>query len=366
MADLEKKATTVGGTPTGDYTESGNPAHNPDGKFGEKTGTTGDAEKTASSVSTLKEDSKSKLKALLEKKRQLKLDAFSGWKEVYDKVKSGIQSLVGFDKARKENRIGSGDWNKKLTQQEYEIFDTALTKAFKENEIGSRIEFENLIKVIDSNKFINLHEAKRGGGCTSSEVRMNFSFSCFGSKYEPERINRYGLEKYGCVLSKDKGLAIQRSDGAVQYGDSAIVFKKDRMKGRTTYTIGDSLNNHHTIPNFVGNKFDANCFDYNSRFNAARGNIEKIKNAKNLDALKEALNTRYIECQFHGDVTLDDVDYFVVQDNKVKFQNPELIRVMQTVLSKRGIKVYTHDFLNNKDYEVKVGEDGKLYQEEVK
>ena len=36
MNELDKKATTVAGQPTGDYTESGNPAHNSDGKFGSK------------------------------------------------------------------------------------------------------------------------------------------------------------------------------------------------------------------------------------------------------------------------------------------------------------------------------------------
>ena len=74
MADLEKKATTVGGTPTGDYTESGNPTHNSDGTFGSEGGTTPSSQEP-SGLMGLKENSKSKLKALLEKKRQQKKDS---------------------------------------------------------------------------------------------------------------------------------------------------------------------------------------------------------------------------------------------------------------------------------------------------
>ena len=76
MEELEKKPTTVGGSPTGDYTESGNPTHNSDGTFGSEGGTTPSSQEP-SALMGLKEDSKSKLKALLEKKRQQKKDKLS-------------------------------------------------------------------------------------------------------------------------------------------------------------------------------------------------------------------------------------------------------------------------------------------------
>lgn len=357
MDETKKSPTTVGGVPTGDFTESGNPTHKDDGTFG-------------SASSSISSEAKEKLKSLLEKRRQMKREnSFYGFKEAYDKQKSYIKSLENFDQARENNRRITGDFNKKLTPQQNEIFNTALTKAFNENIVGTRIRFDNLIKVFDTNKFINLHEAGRGGGCENSTIRMRFSHECFGSKYETERVNRYPLEKYGCLLSSDFGKALNRGDGASQYGDAVIAFKKDRIKGRATYTIGDSLANNRVIPTLIGDKFDANSFASSWGFTNVIGSsssMERIKNAKNIGELKEALGVGYIECQYHGDITNDEIDFVIVQDIKVKSNNPDLIRVMNTVLNKKGIKVYTHDYVHHKDYEVKIGENGKLYQEEVK
>ena len=74
MEELEKKPTTVGGSPTGDYTESGNPTHNPDGTFGSEKGggtspsssaTTGT---TSPATSVMGEAAKAKVRELLLKK----------------------------------------------------------------------------------------------------------------------------------------------------------------------------------------------------------------------------------------------------------------------------------------------------------
>ena len=348
----KSKLTTVGGVPTGGTTKSGNPEHEPGtGEFGPKGG--------SSSL-----EKKLSFKEKMDQRRDLKNKSlFVGAKAAYEAKKDSIQSLENFEEAKEKNR-SIRNLEKRVRKETIDALAEKTREMFENNSLGMRIKFVNLLSAIKMERFINLHEAGHGGGCTNSDVRMRFSNNVFGSTYQSSRVNRYGLEKYGCLMSKNIGESIDWSDGADHYGDCAVTFKNSRVKGRTTYTFDDSLSSDVVIPGLAGGDFDINCYvstyaasQLDSRIN------DIIKNSKTLKDFKRELGVGYIEVQYHGELTLDDVESIRLQDKWLA--SPELKKVISNQLKEKNIPVYTYDFRTKKQYQVKINENGELYKEEV-
>ena len=287
----KSKLTTVGGIPTGGTTKSGNPEHNPDtGKFDSK----------GSGGSSL--GKKLSFKEKMDQRRELKNKSlFVGAKAAYEAKKDSIQSLENFEKAKEKNRA-SRNLEREVRKEVIDALAEKTREMFENNSLGMRIKFTNLLSAIKMGRFINLHEAGHGGGCTNSDIRMEFSSNVFGSTYQYSKVNRYGLEKYGCLMSKNIGESIDWSDRADQYGDCAVTFKNSRVKGRTTYTFGDSLGSNKVIPGLAGGDFDINC--YASSYDALKLNSSinrVIEKSKTLKDFKRELDVSYVELQYHGE-----------------------------------------------------------------
>lgn len=347
------RETTVGGEPTGDITKSGNPDHNSDGTFAPKDG--------ASSIPEVSDRLKTKLLNRIKMKAS---SLFIGARESYDKIKDKIVTLKNFDFARKRNKEHHRDLNYKISEENKKILGDKIKEIFENNELGMRIKFTNLIKAINQNKLKNLHEAGTGGGCTNSEYRGEFSVSVFGSPTTTSRVQRYDFEKYGCLVSRGVKDSIERSDVADHYGNCCITFKKNNLKGRTTYTLDDSLSNDYVVPGIVGDTFDPNCFVSSYNCEKVNRKIEQIKNTKTVRDFNNSLDISYTELQYHGDLTFDDVSSIRVPDIYIK--SDELKNVMKTTLLEKNIPVYTYDFVNNKEYKLEINEIGEIIKTEVK
>lgn len=180
--------------------------------------------------------------------------------------------------------------------------------------------------------FKNQFETKHSCGAlaySDREKASNLLF-CAGSMDGCER------EKYGYLASLD----IKNDSGPSGYGsDCTIRFKKSRLKGRVTYTLGDSLG-----PAFYGHLKGDDAFnpsengvcgipDWMSQA-SADFYVKKIKGMHiPPDCPSDALFD-YIELQYHGPLTITDVESVVLGPNhKISLDDIDKMKKM-------GIKVY--------------------------
>ena len=211
-------------------------------------------------------------------------------------------------------------------------------------------------------------EVGHGGAAAAlnPEGRKRASKHFFGhSGVEPSE-----YEKCGYLGLADDGE--DWDDGSAEgYGGQSPVmytFKKDRMKDRTTYTFGDSLNTEYRIssagyggthPTIEGmtslySKRDVlRAVDYYKQYK--RGDLtysEFFKMAKSLG------NNDYIELQYHGPVTAEDIEKITFKSTRgmekaFEKMKPEQRTQVFAVLKNHSIPVLYRDgstFKDAKDY----------------
>ena len=137
------------------------------------------------------------------------------------------------------------------------------------------------------------------------------------------------FEKYGYLGTK---WFINDPSDTNQYGDCIVHFKKDMLKNRVTYTIGDSLDYADDKEIIAGNadKPRANgisigdirhVFDYLSSHNLTLPNF-----------LKECPSS-YFELQYHGELTTDCI-------SEVCFTEGMPSKEVINILKSKNIKVF--------------------------
>lgn len=345
----DKKKTTVGGKETGDYTESGNPTHKEDGTFGSKgdTGSTSSSDITSEKLGKMgfSEEPKKAISSGLKSKislfmKEKKAGLSYGVKEKFEQLKNTIVSLRNFMPTRERNEKNR-DFKRHWPQENLEAADQAMKTIFKNSNLSMRVKFSVISSIIKDNKFKNLHEVGTGGGCTDSSFRGEMSHDIFGSPATSEREQRYDFEKYGFLANKDIVSSISYSDRAKQYGDCCFTFKNENCKGRTTYTIGDSLGTDYLAPNLVGDTFNPNCCVSSYTSKDMNVDIEELKKCKKVSEFTEKFHVGYVEIQYHGDFTLDDVKDLRIP-GKYYRDSPGSVTNIVKSLNERNIPVYTN------------------------
>lgn len=213
----------------------------------------------------------------------------------------------------------------------------ALEKVVNENDLMMRVRPETL-KVIQSTdkRFKTQIELKTGdsGGSYDPDERVRASMKMFGFGKGDVPSDNY--EKYG-YIGNIKG--DDDAFGPKQYGSVSVVFKKEDLWDRATFTYEDSLQN-----GIEGNVVPAKLNDpknYLTAIDAYDSSVLQSRSQKhgvNLDAYNS--RTSYFEAQFHGDVTMDNVEA-VVFNKASEYRNyPENLI---TDLKSSGVKVYVRD-----------------------
>lgn len=183
-----------------------------------------------------------------------------------------------------------------------------MEELFENSNFNMRFNSEDIDALIDSGRFKNQFETKTSGGTLSAEHRRTASKKLFGA--ETKGVPGKALEKYGYLGYKDIDLDYLSGDGLGQYGDVVVTFDKKKVADRVTYTVCDSLGpavKNQTIagdvmhPGFAGIKQE-NVIDLYSN------DITQDVFKKSINEINEAFDSRYIELQYHGDLTLDDVE----------------------------------------------------------
>ncbi|MBQ6503115.1 MAG: hypothetical protein IJI57_04280 [Flexilinea sp.] len=201
----------------------------------------------------------------------------------------------------------------------------AIREYINKGDFRIRVTNRAMNGILDSGEIWNQMQAGRSGGYYDPDERRDISQRLFdhdGGLADEE------YEKYGY-------LSDGQTDAAEWYGDFDIVLKKDVMMDRTTMTLGDSLDYKAYYPSFVnnpqwvssGDKFWADPKDFK------RKSKTLLKTGKFEDS-----GDGYLELQFHGKVTTNEISHISMPKSWKNNTPSELLDTIQR-LKDAGIRI---------------------------
>ena len=205
--------------------------------------------------------------------------------------------------------------DKILTEEEQNLIRKKIKNVEENSAFLMRYKREDLESLTKTNKFMNLFETGTSSGVPNTNARMVASRNLFGHNLEKETF--IFSEKYGYLSSKDFLEDIDffsKRYGTSQYGDIIINFNKDKIKDRITYTLDDSLLAGATkavVPGDFNKNLSLGIDKYNlKKYYESLKSLSESDDAISLtkEIKKENGFFRYIELQYPGDITLDDVN----------------------------------------------------------
>ena len=206
-------------------------------------------------------------------------------------------------------------------------YEDALETAFNENDFCSRTDDTAIVSILKDGMLKSQIETGSSKGLNDKEMRMSVSANLFngGESFE---IGDDQYETYGYLDNAPR---------ARMYGNCRIVMNKDRVGGRTTFTVGDSLGQwckgNSQVPTLVS---DPKVLSWmTSPFTGAM-TPEWVTDQANkaFDEIKKSgtyENGAYIELQFHGRVTTGDIDYIEVPKSSPKREEIKNLAAQQGV-----------------------------------
>ena len=201
------------------------------------------------------------------------------------------------NKKREESMLKAGRVNAK----KYDAQSESFAKLTNEASMRMRISDIGFRRAIESGNLKSSHEL----GDDFDKGRIRIEKTLFNL---PENIKRSEMPKYGYLSDSDDLFEKKTKHSVLGYGN-IIIELDDSVRKRTTYTINDSLVNKRgliTSATPAGTKPT-----YNGIKEKAIGEINSISEFLN----SNKKTNRYIEAQYHGDVTFkNDVKRIIVQD----------------------------------------------------
>ena len=179
-----------------------------------------------------------------------------------------------------------------------------IEAAVEKLEFRSRVKENDIVKILSSGRLMNQLETHTTMGADAPDTRKSMSKDVFqhGGNLQPKDYEKYGYLGNGDTVAGSS------------YGDLDIVFKKDRMMNRTTITFGDSLFAHMAASR-VTKPGIASLFGKNG-WSPIPKNVTVAEAKRFAEQAKKLYDTGsawgYAELQFHGNVTLDDIDHISV------------------------------------------------------
>ena len=205
--------------------------------------------------------------------------------------------------------------DKILTEEEQNLIRKKMKNVEENSAFLMRIPSTSIDNLVQKNKFMNLFESGNSGGVPNIEARMKVSKNLFGHNLDKESF--VSSEKYGYLSSKDFLRDIEffsKRHGTSQYGGIIIKFNKEKIKERATYTLDDSLL-AGAIKAVVAGDFNTNLSLGIDKYNLKKyyGVLKNLSESDDAISLTKEIKKengffRYIELQYHGDITLDEVN----------------------------------------------------------
>lgn len=213
-----------------------------------------------------------------------------------------------------------------ISKEDEELIKNTLNNIIRNSEFSMRFKSKNIDSLLESKRFMNQFETGTSGGTISNKYRKEATKQLFGTgnkKFKAAEREKYGYLGNNNFL-KDYKFNTDYSRGVGQYGDMIIRFNKN-IQNRITMTVDNSLGNacSQCVIASPVDKVNINCFDrdYLPEFK----DIIKNNSLSTAEDFTKTLDVRYIELQYHGEVTLNDVSEICftenVPDNIKKFKD---------------------------------------------
>lgn len=224
----------------------------------------------------------------------------------------------------------------------YDFVEEGLNNVLNANEYAKAVDPETINLIAKDNKIKSLIETGKSGGTDNVSLRLKASEELYGSS---KNLPKEEYENYGFLYN---GI----DNHAIGYGNAIIIFKKDNLAGRTTYTLGDSLDgfylNHWGI---AGDADNPSLAGISKTLSGATGDYNGLKElelwskGEDLDMQRFHKLTNYFELQFHGKLTLDDIQEIILNEREYDdLLDEETIQI----LNENGIEItqipYEPDF----------------------
>lgn len=186
-----------------------------------------------------------------------------------------------------------------------------LSRLVEDSEIYMAVRGTTLRnKILAGDKrFKNSMETGTGSFKTIGEARAAKERSMFGIDADLDDFNRW--PKYGFLSGKTMGNENMVGFG---YGEVFVKFKKQNLRNRTTFTMGDSYNNNSFSPELTNvqgiapaSRLDAPSADTLKSLARVHPESANSKHLRGNHIDDWAKTTEYPEVQMYGDVTIDDV-----------------------------------------------------------
>lgn len=182
--------------------------------------------------------------------------------------------------------------------------------------------------LIADDKMKTQMETGTSGGMNNAPVREALSSEMFGQ--ERGLVHPTEYENYGYLGSRSD-LTDMTKSGTRQYGSVSVKLNKERMRGRTTCVLGDSLDTRESsqptpvsAPGMTAAGATAKlellriAHEYCSLSDEEKQKFscldpeEMLARIQKAELLAGRAGTAYFELQFHGDVTVRDMEEVVV------------------------------------------------------
>lgn len=245
----------------------------------------------------------------------------------YQEVSLAYQPQLAFAVAQRNAELrlqGKPD----ITQDQAEQMVQEYLSAVMENGTFRFRCSRDVFGLIVDDKLKTQLETGTSGGMNNAAMRKALSSEQFGQ--ERGLIHSSEFETYGYLGSRSD-LTDMTESGARQYGSVSIKLNKERMRGRTTCVLGDSLDNRSSsqptpvsAPGMTAvnetDKFELLriAHEYSALSGGEKKKFSCLDPEKMLERIQNAglqmagPGTAYFELQFHGDVTVRDMEEVVV------------------------------------------------------
>lgn len=245
-----------------------------------------------------------------------------------------------------EERISNFEMYRGLPEEYHKPFDTfeeetpkyekQLSTAFEKFDFSSNTDSNAIEQILKDGRLKGTVETHTSNGELDVDLRKRATSELFGLWDDVDSMEDKEFEKYGYLGTADR---------AKMYGDCRIVFKKDNLWDRTTFTVGDSLEAHvnggYKTPSKVS---DPKIISFSKDpFTPDQPDINEIaiRNIKKaFDSIEEhgyfkgvINNEDYVELQFHGTVLLDDISYIEVPQSSANLAD------ILAIAEEKGVKI---------------------------
>jgi hypothetical protein len=201
-----------------------------------------------------------------------------------------------------------------LQEEHIQLLDKAIRDVFENNDFNMRLTSKALASVLEDGKFKNQMEVGQSRGLYDPTTRKTASAGLFGT--DVDELKPSDFEKYGYLDSKDKAKAL-KNPAAAGYGGVLVTFKRDRVANKTTFTVGDSLDGvlgmrKNLIAGDTQNPRANGIQTYELRTFAATPKRNRPTLPTDAQEFADHFRGEYFEIQYHGELTLDDVESVAV------------------------------------------------------